>query len=283
MIHRKSLRSLTVLAALSLLGGVIAPASAHTKIFGATHSLTITGDTDGSTFKGRVASAVAACERARTIKIRRVIGGIATPDALVATVTTTTLGRWSKTFGSRAAGNYYAVALRKVIQSPGHRHVCQPARSANKALSAPVVEPNAVDWCILYFPTSMTVPAGQGGDLVYGRVMEAGVTDAAGAPPDTVIAELGVGPDATEPASNGTWTWGTATWNAAYTEGSPGYVAGTDEFQASFTAPVTPDTYDYAYRFSVDDGVSFTYCDAGSAGSTDGYATSDAGHLTVTP
>jgi hypothetical protein len=39
--------------------------------------------------------------------------------------------------------------------------------------------------------------------------------------------------------------------------------------------------YDFAYRFSADGGATWLFCDAGDAGSSDGYSTNNAGTLTV--
>jgi hypothetical protein len=45
-----------------------------------------------------------------------------------------------------------------------------------------------------------------------------------------------------------------------------------DEYEAALTAPGTPGEYAYAYRFSLDGGESFTYCDTDGAGSGEGLA-----------
>jgi predicted extracellular nuclease len=44
-----------------------------------------------------------------------------------------------------------------------------------------------------------------------------------------------------------------------------------------------PGTYDYAFRFSGDDGATFTYCDGQAAGSSDGYQPANAGQMTSSP
>ncbi len=49
------------------------------------------------------------------------------------------------------------------------------------------------------------------------------------------------------------WSWSTASYNIQS--------GNNDEYQGSFTAPAAG-SYRYAYRFSVDQGVSWTYCDA---------------------
>ena len=44
---------------------------------------------------------------------------------------------------------------------------------------------------------------------------------------------------------------------------------------------MTQGDWDYAYRFSADGGLSWTYCDL-EPGTTDGYQPEDAGHMTIT-
>jgi len=43
----------------------------------------------------------------------------------------------------------------------------------------------------------------------------------------------------------------------------------------------TTGVYDAAYRFSVDGGHSWTYCDGAAEGSSNGYTPSTAGNITV--
>ena len=57
-------------------------------------------------------------------------------------------------------------------------------------------------------------------------------------------------------------------------------VGDNDEFTAVFNVARTG-TYDYAWRFSADEGLSWSYCDLN--GLSDGYSPENAGHLTVTP
>ena len=61
------------------------------------------------------------------------------------------------------------------------------------------------------------------------------------------------------------WTWINASFNVQ--------LGNNDEYQSSFTAPA-PGSYRYAYRFSLDGGSSWTYCDStqadGGSGSSPG-------------
>ena len=91
---------------------------------------------------------------------------------------------------------------------------------------------------------------------IYGQVYELGLTEAAGANA-TVRAQLGVGPATANPQYQPTWTWSNATFNVQ--------VNNNDEYQGVFTAPAISGSYRYAYRFSRDNGMSWTVCDKNEA------------------
>ena len=130
------------------------------------------------------------------------------------------------------------------------------------------------DFCNLQSPVSFSAQTGQTSPLVYGRLFEAGLTEAAG-PPAGVLAQVGVGPDGTDPWTSG-WTWSAAAYNTQ--------VGNDDEYQGSFTVP-SPGTYRYGYRFSFDGGEAYTYCDLDGAGSNAGnsFDKTQLGTLTATP
>lgn len=144
-----------------------------------------------------------------------------------------------------------------------------------------IVEPLTVDWCRLQFPDAWTA-APESSLTVYGRVFAAGLTDLTrGNDLDPLlVGEVGVGPDDSMPDES--WSWFEAT-------GNPGWIddeePGNDEYQADLTLPDTEGEYDFAYRFSLDAGVTWLYCDAdagdGSDGAADGYQTENAGQLSV--
>jgi hypothetical protein len=60
------------------------------------------------------------------------------------------------------------------------------------------------------------------------------------------------------------WTWAAATYNTTCTG-----CGNNDEYQATLTLPAAG-KYVYAYRFSLDNGVSWTYADANGSGSNSG-------------
>ncbi|MCA9557179.1 MAG: lamin tail domain-containing protein [Myxococcales bacterium] len=136
-----------------------------------------------------------------------------------------------------------------------------------------------VDYCALQHPLDIQATEGQI-VTVYGRLFEQGVTDRTDRtdPAPAVLAELGVGPDGSDPAVAGGWQWIPGGPNPAW-QGVGFPDASNDEYQADLMAPAEG-TYDVAWRFSVDGGRNWTYCDREPEGSSDGYAPADAGTLT---
>jgi hypothetical protein len=140
-------------------------------------------------------------------------------------------------------------------------------------------EPGEADFCKLQFPAAASVP--EGGTLqVFGRIYEAGVTEAAGASL-AVTAQVGVGPDGSDPRTSGAWTWTPMSYNP-----NVNVPANEDEYAGSLTVPsATGSPYDYAVRFSLDNGAGWTACDTDGAGSNVGagtYEPAQAGQLTST-
>ena len=140
--------------------------------------------------------------------------------------------------------------------------------------------PTAVDFCRLQFPTDVTVEAGAE-QTFYGRLYQAGYTDASNLndPAPRILAGLGYGPDGSDPAGNGDWIWGEAEPNPGW-DGNNAGVGAEDEYQYTLTAPEAG-TYDTAFRFSVDGGQTWTYCDGDGPGNTNGYQVEAAGHMLV--
>jgi hypothetical protein len=138
-----------------------------------------------------------------------------------------------------------------------------------------------IDFCRVQYPTTMSVAPGTS-TRVYGRVYVAGLTTRTGMT-DTdprVVGQVGYGPDGTMPSAM-SWTWSSnAVSNAGYGPGAALYEANNDEYQADLVAPAAG-SYDFAYRFSGDGGMTWTYCDTLDPGSSDGYQIANAGALTV--
>ena len=127
--------------------------------------------------------------------------------------------------------------------------------------------PSELDYCTTQFPLGLSVQTGTTTPTIFGQVFEAGVTEANGAS-STVTAQLGYGPLTANPEYEFGWTWFNAGYNLQ--------LGNNDEYQLSFVAPAVG-TYAYAYRFSLDGGQSWTYCDG--AASPDFGAGSNAGLL----
>jgi Ca2+-binding RTX toxin-like protein len=135
------------------------------------------------------------------------------------------------------------------------------------------VAPPTPDYVGLQFPSSITAAAGTTTEVIYGRIFEAGLTEAPGAPAN-VVAQLGYGPAGTDPTTSGDWVWIDATYNQN--------VGNDDEYMATFVVPDTGD-WAYTYRFAINDGVhplQFTYADLDGAG-TDPGLSFDPGNLGV--
>lgn len=137
------------------------------------------------------------------------------------------------------------------------------------------------DFCNLQAPPSLTLQSGQTTPLIFGRIYEAGVTEAGGAPAG-IIAEVGYGSflgSPTDPRSSNTWRFFPASFNLQ--------VGNDDEFMGTFVAPTVSEntTFVYTFRFSQDNGLRWTYCDLDGAGSNAGltFETSQLGIMTVTP
>ncbi|MGH1346577.1 MAG: lamin tail domain-containing protein [Nannocystales bacterium] len=149
--------------------------------------------------------------------------------------------------------------------------------AANDECIAPAVY--TIDFCRMQSPDTIVEDFDTVVD-VYGRVYIAGLTDISTSndlAPE-LSAQLGYGPDGTDPAVDAGWTWVDAIPNAGYTAVAP--EENNDEYVVSLTVPA-PGEYDYAYRFSGDSEGSYTYCDGQPAGNSDGYQVENAGQMTA--
>jgi hypothetical protein len=129
------------------------------------------------------------------------------------------------------------------------------------------------DYCVLQFPATTTALAGVATELIFGQIYEAGLTDTTGGRAPGILAELGVGPAGTDPRASNAWTWQAAIFNVE--------VGNNDEYMNTITAGIG--TYAYAFRFSLDGGLTWSYADTTGAGSNGGldFEPSALGVLTV--
>jgi hypothetical protein len=137
---------------------------------------------------------------------------------------------------------------------------------------------NEADYCVLQHPRALTVTSGQQTELIYGRIYEAGVTEAPGGNPG-IRAEVGFGPASSNPTGDTRWRYVPAVFNVQ--------VGNDDEYMATLTAPAvsTPTQYRYTVRFSRDNGLHWTYCDLNGAGANGGliFEAGELGVMTVNP
>jgi glycosidase/chitodextrinase len=151
------------------------------------------------------------------------------------------------------------------------------ARDATGNASAPSNEASGlphlvIGWANLQWPpeTSHVISAVNRTENIYGQVWIDGVTNEPGQTP-SLIAQLGFGPDNSDPDGNAAWQWVDAAFNTD--------AGNNDEFVASLL-PEATGTFDYAYRYSVTGGRDWVYADLDGIGN--GYSTGQAGSLHVT-
>jgi hypothetical protein len=109
-------------------------------------------------------------------------------------------------------------------------------------------------------------------DDAYGQVWIDGVTNQPGATPG-LLAELGFGPEGSNPDGNPEWAWVSASFNVD--------AGNNDEFKASLL-PEAVGTYDYVYRYSTTNRREWLYADLGGPIPT-GNTPPHPGKLTVNP
>ena len=128
-----------------------------------------------------------------------------------------------------------------------------------------------IGWSNIQWPPTLThtISAVNRTNTVYGQVWINGVTNQPGQTP-TLRAQLGWGPDGSNPGGSASWPWVDATFNTD--------AGSNDEFVASLL-PDQVGSFDYAYRYTTTDGESWVYADFD--GTTNGYDPAQAGLLTV--
>ena len=163
--------------------------------------------------------------------------------------------------GLRNASTYYYVV--RALDALGNE-----SGPSNEVSAVPHY---TIGWANLQWPPTLThtISAVQRTDNVYGQVWIDGVTSMPGATP-TLRAQLGFGPDGSDPASAAGWDWVNAAFNVD--------AGNNDEFVASLL-PEAVGTYDYAYRYTTTDGLEWVYADLD--GIQNGYSPAQAGALTV--
>ena len=133
---------------------------------------------------------------------------------------------------------------------------------------------NAADGCQLISPGSVTMDVGDTTGTILGQVYEPGVTPGGGQGAG-IVAQVGYGSNGSQPSGTG-WKWSSASY--------VGDVGSNDEYGGTLTVS-RAGTYDYAFRFSTDDSVTWVYADLDGndqgGGGINGYTADQAGDLTV--
>jgi hypothetical protein len=142
----------------------------------------------------------------------------------------------------------------------------------------------AVDFCNIQFPHSLTVAGGNPAHTgmpvdLYSQLYVNGLTTTNSGPAPGVTGQLGVGPDAAagddlDPTRSTRWRYFAAAPNPNFN----GFGGNNDEYFLLYTPPAAG-SFRYVFRYSLDGGLSFTYCDADD--SQNGFAASSAGMMDV--
>lgn len=132
--------------------------------------------------------------------------------------------------------------------------------------------PEGIASCSTRFPAATSTTIGTATEPIFGRVLVEGCTDAE-AQCQQVSAELGWGTPGINPSEDpDQWSWTQADYNSGHTANDE------DEYQVTLT-PDSQGSFAYAYRFSIDGGATWTYCDLD--GSENGFDPTQTGALTV--
>jgi glycosidase len=130
-----------------------------------------------------------------------------------------------------------------------------------------------IGWANLQWPPSIehTISALNPTENIYGQVWIEGHTPVPG-PTEGLMAQVGYGPDGSDPDGNPDWIWVDAVFNVD--------AGNNDEFMGRLM-PEALGVYDYAYRYTTTGGLIWLYADLDGTGN--GYDPAQAGDLTVNP
>ncbi len=164
--------------------------------------------------------------------------------------------------GLRNAQDYFYVVT--ALDSSGNE-----STYSNEVTAMPHL---VIGWGNLQWPPSMnhTISTVNRTDLAYGQVWIDGSTNQPG-PTPTLRAQLGFGPEGSNPAGNSEWIWIEASFNVD--------AGNNDEYMASML-PDTIGAFDYVYRYTTTNGRLWIYADQ-SGPIPEGSLPSNPGKLTV--
>jgi hypothetical protein len=161
---------------------------------------------------------------------------------------------------------------------------CTVSMTADRSVGA-IFTQGGVDHCRMVGPASMTSPGTIPTILpVVAQVTEANATDLDPSGNDTppLTAQVGVGPASTDPATAPGWAFVPAPQDPGWLPAG-GPEAAADQYAGHPVPPAvtSPTLHSYAFRVSLDQGQTWTYCDLD--GSQNGLQTGQLGEITVTP
>ena len=141
-------------------------------------------------------------------------------------------------------------------RSTANEAVCNCEHGYRPEGTTCVADPDVVSWCAVWFPQSFVAHVGDPDTPVYGRIYQDGMTTQSTAQAN-IVAELGYTSESVSyPVITTEMTWVNAPFNMA---GAGDY--GNDHEYAGSIPATTAGQLNYVYRFSIDSGESWTYCD----------------------
>ncbi len=165
-----------------------------------------------------------------------------------------TSDQYSQRLPALAAGSYdvayrfhYASGADSYCDLDGSGNGYQPAQAVKLT-----VAPAAVQSCKLQYVDVGSVPSG-GTVTAYGRVLVPGLTDDVGQGAG-VLAQVGVGTQGDDASTSANWGWKSAAFFSDIG------ASGEDEYKVTFQ-PAYSGTRAVSFRFSVNGGSSWSYCD----------------------
>jgi hypothetical protein len=138
------------------------------------------------------------------------------------------------------------------VQNPGSPAVTE---TGGFTYTGVLADPGSSFWCNTQSPVTLTSAAGASSGDVFGQIFVEGQTDTSAEPVAGILGEVGYGADGVNPQL-ANWTWFPAQPNAGFD-----FSGNNDEHVGQMTAPAAAGGYDYGYRFSLDGGLNWYYCD----------------------
>lgn len=159
----------------------------------------------------------------------------------------------------------YDMDIQVTNESPYHSYTLRKVSRLTVTKNGAGFEQGEIPYCILHTPTSINIP-GSGSftyPSVYARVYYPGLTNHL-IENTTVSGEIGYGPFGTDPRTSNEWFYFPATYNPTDFYDN---VNNAEYTTVIYPASYRPGTLSYVARFSMNGGLSYTYCDTDGSGS----------------